>query len=39
VSHIDEVLKIALAPPDAPQTDPADASAPEMGPVQDGLAN
>jgi ATP-dependent Lon protease len=39
VSHIDEVLKIALAPPDVPQTEPVEPPSTEMGPVQDGLAH
>jgi ATP-dependent Lon protease len=39
VSHIDEVLKIALAPPEAPQTEPAEPPSTEMGSVQDGLAH
>ncbi len=39
VSHIDEVLKIALVPPDAPQAEPAEPPSSEMGSVQDGLAH
>jgi ATP-dependent Lon protease len=39
VSHIDEVLKIALAPPETPQAEPAEPRSTEMGPVQDGLAH
>jgi len=39
VSHIDEVLKIALVPPDAPQAEPAEPEGSEMGSVQDGLAH
>jgi ATP-dependent Lon protease len=39
VSHIDEVLKIALAPPEAPQAESAEPPSTEMGSVQDGLAH
>jgi ATP-dependent Lon protease len=39
VGHIDEVLKIALAPPETPQGDLAEPPSTEMGPVQDGLAH
>ncbi len=39
VSHIDEVLKIALAPPEVPQTEAAEPPSTEMGTVQDGLAH
>jgi ATP-dependent Lon protease len=37
VGHIDEVLKIALAPPETPPE--VEASSPELGSVQDGLAH
>jgi ATP-dependent Lon protease len=37
VEHVDEVLKIALVPPQAPQQEPA--PAPELGPVQDGMTH
>jgi ATP-dependent Lon protease len=39
VSHIDEVLKIALVTPGAPQAEPAEPPSAEMGSVQDGLAH
>ena len=38
VGHIDEVLKIALAPPETPQAE-AEPAATELGSVQDGLAH
>jgi ATP-dependent Lon protease len=38
VEHLDEVLKIALVPPPAPQQEPAPPPA-ELGPLQDGMTH
>jgi ATP-dependent Lon protease len=37
--HIDEVLKIALVPPDAPAQAEVAVPAEELGPVQDGMTH
>jgi ATP-dependent Lon protease len=39
VDHIDEVLKIALVPPAAPQQQEAVEPGAEIGPVQDGMTH
>jgi ATP-dependent Lon protease len=39
VEHIDEVLKIALVPPAAPQPEAVAPPPPELGPLQDGMTH